>query len=96
MSESRFKLLDNEEFFSRIAEHSLSAGPLSYQQSLLGKLFPLFKITSISFSALSLDVAYNNSQTVPPLWQSFIVADLQTCNISAAEARLMNEPLEVA
>ena len=43
-------------------------------------------------SEISIDAAYNNSQTSSTLLRSFIIANLQISNISAAEARSMNDP----
>ena len=53
-------------------------------------------VPSITFlSAISgCILPYNNDQTFSPLLQSFIMANLQICNISAAEVRSTNDPCQ--
>ena len=92
MSESRLKHRDNEEHSSRIVEYSLTAGPLKSQPSSSGGTLRFSMVTPIPlFSAISMDAAYNNSQT-SQLLRSFIIVNLQTSSIFAAEARSLNDP----
>ena len=93
MNESRLKHLDDEEYSSRNVRHSLTACPLISQQSLLGEILSAFlRSPRYHVSAISMDATYNNSQNSSTIWRSFVMANLQICNIFAAEARLMNDP----
>ena len=91
MSDSGLEHLDNEEYSSRVVEHSLTAGPLTSQQSIFGETLRFSMITWIPFPEIAMDAAYINSQTSECL-RSFVMANLQICNIFAAEARLTNDP----
>ena len=95
MSESRLKHIEDEKYSPRIFQHSLTAGPLTSYQSFFGGTQLFYgHFNTVLFFAILMAADYNNSQP-SSLLRSFIIANLQTSNISAAEhgeARSINEP----